>query len=93
MHAHWTTGGGRTGAIAAAHVHRTSGRWPGVKSAVRAWLGAEKHRLTEGNKKHPIVMNFGPREATEWIRAVVDKAKRTYRRDVPGGARRGRQRH
>ena len=83
MHAHWTAGG-RTGAIAAAHAHRTAGRWTGVKGAVRTWLGAEKRRLTDGNKKHPIVKGFGPSVTPEWIRAVVREAKRTYVDETPG---------
>ena len=41
MHVYWTTGGGWTGAIAAARAHRTTGKWTGVKSAVRAWAAAE----------------------------------------------------
>ena len=83
MHAHWTAGG-RTGAIAAAHAHRAAGRWPGVMGAVRTWLGAEKRRLANGNKKHPIVKGFGPSVAPEWIRAVVLEAKRTYVDETPG---------
>ena len=83
MHAHWTAGG-RTGAIAAAHAHRAAGRWTGVMGAVRTWLGAEKRRLANGNKKHPVVKGFGPSVAPEWIRAVVLEAKRTYVDETPG---------
>jgi hypothetical protein len=84
MHAHWATGDGRTGAIAAARAHRATGRWTGVKGAVRAWLDVEKRRLTAGNKKHTIVKSFGAGATTAWVRAVVDEAKRAYVAETHG---------
>ena len=77
MHAHWATGDGWTGAIAAARAHRTAGKWTGVKGAVRAWLGAEKAKLTGGNRKHEMAAGFGSKETTAWISSVVAEATRT----------------
>ena len=77
MHAHWATGDGWTDAIAAARAHRTAGKWTGVKGAVRAWLGAEKAKLTGGNRKHEMAAGFGSKETTAWISSVVAEATRT----------------
>ena len=77
MHVYWTTGCGWTDAIAVARARRTAGKWTGVKGAVRTWLGAEKAKLTGGNRKHEMAAGFGSKETTAWISSVVAEARRT----------------
>ena len=77
MHVYWTTGCGWTDAIAVARARRSAGKWTGVKGAVRTWLGAEKAKLTGGNRKHEMAAGFGSKATTTWISSVVAEAMRT----------------
>ena len=77
MHVYWTTGCGWTDAIAVVRARRSAGKWTGVKGAVRTWLGAEKAKLTGGNRKHEMAAGFGSKATTAWISAVVAEATRT----------------